>query len=315
MRRRRRSRLDSADDFNVSTFGLVAEHHGAEDLEKSGAVTAMERTNSRGDGNGSGSTENSGSVGGGSSVSGGISRGPTTTATRAQAAYDVNQSWMQPAPPREMYDVTGYPALPVFMSVPEQTQRVARRLSPPSGIDLPYLPSPYDAAAIPQNPIYTQPTNAVQGRPSNGNRKKSPTLSPLNVMATPAPQAVVEPSPVTAVSLSNAPMQPASEFNSANPFYSELPYHLPFQQNVNTKAPAPRRGSLLPSVFNTSQPVVSAPEVAQTAGSTSHARALDPSLKPLSASPPPYSNIGYATSSDPADDKAARRLVVRGVAY
>lgn len=289
LRRRRRSRDRLDDDFDVSKFGLVAEHHGVEDVEKSGALTAVERANSRGNGTGSGS---SGGIleggGSGSTVSfGSLSREPVMP----QASTWMQTGGSAPQPQREMYDRTGYPALPVFVpqapakptSYGTRTQRASVLLP-----DLPYLPSPYETApAPPQNAAYAQ----GGAPPRHGTpRKKPPTLSPINVSAPPI-EASPELGPMTEISLADAPVQPANQNQTANQ--------------------PPRRRSLLPSVPPTPQAATSNAMVLPPGLETSHARVLDPYLKkPLS--PAPAYSEDYIVPFPPEDESPTRRLVVSG---
>ncbi|KAH9951850.1 hypothetical protein B0H21DRAFT_818273 [Amylocystis lapponica] len=170
-----------------------------------------------------------------------------------QSAYSQSTA----AQSREMYERTGYPALPVF--IPGQAQdRYNTSGYPGQGYSDPaynyngpaqqYLPNPFEPAYQPNVP--QQPYDPYQYSVSASRSLQRKQVPPVDTSAVPPPnQFTSEPhSATSSVSLAASPMQPAAAENPAMPpayDHPELPYLSEKQSSLNKPAPSASSGAAL----------------------------------------------------------------------
>ncbi|KAI0939679.1 hypothetical protein AcW1_004632 [Taiwanofungus camphoratus] len=279
IRRRRRNKLhDEAIDFRPDSSSEQLVINSTADVEK-GADPGI--------------------PGAGRRSSGGSMGGETSRVGSAEAlASGLAGSGAGTGRSRDMYERTGYPALPVFVpepapthsnySTPQNTYTAQgysaqgqNQAYPDPG---PYpsftpLSNPFDPPLQPNIPVVasTGPLNglyprAVAQRPAQ--RKQAPALLPLNIASMSPPVysgPVPDPSPQSAVSLTASPMQPASTMNPANPppikrsSLLNSPPKTPSPSNQSADSPWDMRPQFpatapLPDEFGRSVPIVNSDE-------------------------------------------------------
>lgn len=298
IRRRRRSKLhDEAVDFTPfpSSDELLSSGHD------------VEKANDKGNGiPGSGRRASGGSASGENGQS-----GPSTYGSSSGHAASST------GPSREMYERTGYPALPVFVPAPplmstSQTAYSAQSYTAPNqayndGGPYPYYNRSAYQANAPLLPRANNYEDSYQPRglaPRPSQRKPIPPLLPLDISATrsdispPAyPGTTAAPSPISAISLNVDPMQPASAVNPANPRLSP----------IDQGAAQSKRSSLLNSPARLAY--------SSDGGSPSAVRSHSQRLEPIAQQPPFMESLPDqfgAVEPPPKDEKAAiRQLTVR----